>query len=80
LKENSKFFSVNSWLIKNPGTNEPKPIDLKKCHIMQAIMDMHVHIEGEQSTRYVDGFRDNESRCSFQVVLLPKKTLMAGFT
>lgn len=62
------------------GPND-KTIDLKNSTVMPGLMDMHVHIEGENSpTHYLDEFTLNAVDYAFSSVPIAQKTLMAGFT
>ena len=56
-------------------------IDLKDKTVLPGLIDMHVHIEGEQNPQsYMEEFTLNEADIAFRAVGYVKTTLMAGFT
>lgn len=56
-------------------------INLKNKYILPGLIDLHVHIEGEQNTRsYVSKYIDNEADIAFQAAHCAEITLLAGFT
>lgn len=56
-------------------------IDLEDKTVMPGLIDMHVHIEGEQNPQsYVEEFILNEADMAFRAVGYVKTTLLAGFT
>ena len=56
-------------------------IDLKNATVMPGLMDMHVHLDGQQSpTSYTEGFYMNPGDYALRGAFYAKKTLLAGFT
>jgi imidazolonepropionase-like amidohydrolase len=56
-------------------------IDLKHATVMPGLMDMHVHLDGQQSpTSYTEGFYLNPGDYALRGAFYAKKTLLAGFT
>ncbi|WP_438480263.1 amidohydrolase family protein [Oleiharenicola lentus] len=57
-------------------------IDLKNATVLPGLMDMHVHITGEQSgaAGYAEGFYMNPADVALRATTYAKKTLLAGFT
>jgi len=56
-------------------------IDLKNATVLPGLMDMHVHITGEQSpTSYTEGFFMNPADQALRSTIYAKRTLLAGFT
>ncbi len=57
-------------------------IDLKNATVMPGLMDMHVHITGEQSGQagYAERFYMNPADVALRATTYAKKTLLAGFT
>ena len=56
-------------------------IDLKNATVMPGLMDMHVHLDGQQSpTSYTEGFYLNPGDYALRAAFYAKKTLLAGFT
>ncbi len=57
-------------------------IDLKSATVMPGLMDMHVHITGEQSGQagYAERFYMNPADVALRATTYAKKTLLAGFT
>lgn len=56
-------------------------VDLKNATVMPGLMDMHVHLTGEQSpTSYTEGFFLNPADFALRSTVYAKRTLMAGFT
>lgn len=57
-------------------------IDLKHATVMPGLMDMHVHITGEQSGQagYAERFYLNPADAALRATTYAKKTLLAGFT
>ena len=77
--EGNKIVSVVAGYAK-AGEGD-KTIDLKKMTVMPGLIDMHVHIEGENTpTRYLDEFTLNTVDYAFTSIPIAEKTLMAGFT
>jgi imidazolonepropionase-like amidohydrolase len=68
------------------GYSAPAPgdtvIDLKHATVMPGLMDMHVHLSGEQSGQagYAEGFYMNPADRALRATTYAKKTLLAGFT
>ena len=68
------------------GFSAPAPgdqvIDLKSATVMPGLMDMHVHISGEQSgaAGYAERFFMNPTDMALRATTYARKTLMAGFT
>ena len=77
--EGNKIVSVVAGYAK-AGEGD-KTINLKKMTVMPGLIDMHVHIEGENTpTRYLDEFTLNTVDYAFTSIPIAEKTLMAGFT
>jgi imidazolonepropionase-like amidohydrolase len=56
-------------------------IDLKNATVMPGLMDMHVHLSGEQSPQsYTEGFFMNPADIALRATTYARKTLLAGFT
>lgn len=57
-------------------------IDLKNATVLPGLMDMHVHITGEQSGQagYAERFYLNPADVALRATTYAKKTLLAGFT
>ncbi len=56
-------------------------VDLKSATVMPGLMDMHVHLTGEQSpTSYTERFYLNPADYALRATTYAKKTLLAGFT
>jgi imidazolonepropionase-like amidohydrolase len=56
-------------------------IDLKAATVMPGLMDMHVHLDGQQSpTSYTEEFFLNPGDYALRAAFYAKKTLLAGFT
>ena len=56
-------------------------IDLKNATVMPGLMDMHVHLDGQQSPEsYTEGFYLNPGDYALRAAFYAKKTLLAGFT
>jgi imidazolonepropionase-like amidohydrolase len=56
-------------------------IDLKNKYVLPGLIDLHVHIEGEQNTHsYVSKYLDNEADIAFQAARCAEITLLSGFT
>ncbi len=56
-------------------------IDLKNSTVMPGLMDMHVHLTGEQSpTSYSERYYLNPADFALRSTVYAKKTLLAGFT
>lgn len=56
-------------------------IDLKNKYVLPGLIDLHVHIEGEQNTKsYMSKYLENEADIAFQAVRCAEITLLAGFT
>jgi len=56
-------------------------VDLKSATVMPGLMDMHVHLTGEQSpTSYTERFYLNPADYALRATTYAKKTLHAGFT
>jgi imidazolonepropionase-like amidohydrolase len=57
-------------------------IDLKNATVMPGLMDMHVHITGEQAGQAAaaERFYNNPADVAFRATTYAKKTLLAGFT
>jgi imidazolonepropionase-like amidohydrolase len=77
--EGNKIVEVVDGFV-NAGAND-KTIDLKNSTVMPGLMDMHVHIEGENSpTKYLEEFTVNAIDYAYSAIPLAQKTLMSGFT
>ncbi|MEO1628739.1 MAG: amidohydrolase family protein, partial [Bacteroidota bacterium] len=64
-----------------PAQNGERLIDLKDKTVLPGLMDMHVHIENQTSTkRYEERFRMNDADVALRATVYARKTLMAGFT
>src|SRR6478609_496386 len=56
-------------------------IDLKSATLLPGLMDMHVHLDGQQSPEsYTEGFYLNPGDYALRAAFHAKKTLLAGFT
>lgn len=56
-------------------------VDLKHATVLPGLMDMHVHLDGQQSaTSYTEGFYLNPGDYALRAAFYAKKTLLAGFT
>ncbi len=57
-------------------------IDLKNATVLPGLMDMHVHITGEQSGQagYAERFYLNPADAALRATTYARKTLLAGFT
>ena len=56
-------------------------VDLKNATLMPGLMDMHVHLDGQQSpTTYTEGFYLNPGDYALRAAFFGRKTLLAGFT
>ncbi len=56
-------------------------IDLKSATVLPGLMDMHVHLDGQQSAdSYTEGFYLNPGDYALRASFYAKKTLLAGFT
>jgi imidazolonepropionase-like amidohydrolase len=56
-------------------------IDLKNATVMPGLMDMHVHLDSQQSPQsYTEGFYLNPGDYALRAAFYAKKTLLAGFT
>lgn len=63
-----------------PGAGDTV-IDLKNATVLPGLMDMHVHITGEQSpASYTEGFFMNPADQALRSTVYAQRTLMAGFT
>lgn len=56
-------------------------VDLKNSTVMPGLMDMHVHLSGEQSAQsYSEGFFLNPADFALHSTVYARRTLLAGFT
>ena len=56
-------------------------IDLKNATLLPGLMDMHVHLDGQQAPdTYTEGFYLNPGDYALRAAFYAKKTLLAGFT
>jgi len=56
-------------------------VDLRSSTVMPGLMDMHVHLSGEQSAQsYSEGFFLNPADFALHSTVYAKRTLLAGFT
>jgi len=56
-------------------------VDLKNATLMPGLMDMHVHLDGQQSPNtYTEGFYLNPGDYALRAAFFGRKTLLAGFT
>ena len=68
------------------GYTAPGPgdtvIDLRSATLMPGLMDMHVHVTGEQSGQagYAEGFYLEPADLALRATMYARRTLMAGFT
>jgi imidazolonepropionase-like amidohydrolase len=64
-----------------PGTDDTV-VDLKSATLMPGLMDMHVHLSGEQSGQagYAERFYLNPADVALRATTYARKTLLAGFT
>ena len=66
---------------QNPSSTNDQIIDLKDKTVLPGLIDMHVHLESEQSaSTYLDRFTMNEADVAFETAKNAMTTLMAGFT
>ncbi|MGB5395009.1 MAG: amidohydrolase family protein, partial [Lutimonas sp.] len=66
---------------QNPSSANDQIIDLKDKTVLPGLIDMHVHLESEQSaSTYLDKFTMNEADVAFETAKNAMTTLMAGFT
>jgi imidazolonepropionase-like amidohydrolase len=65
----------------NPTTANDQAINLKSKTVMPGLIDMHVHIESQLSSKsYIEKFVLNEADVAYDAQKFAKITLMAGFT
>jgi imidazolonepropionase-like amidohydrolase len=63
-----------------PGAGDTV-VDLKSSTVLPGLMDMHVHLDGQQSpTTYTEVFYMNPGDYALRAAFYAKKTLLAGFT
>ncbi|SDI56389.1 metal-dependent hydrolase family protein [Winogradskyella thalassocola] len=75
-----RIISIENGYI-NPTNSEDVTIDLKSKTVMPGLIDMHVHLEGETSSKsYLNKYTLNEADVAFNSVKFAKVTLMSGFT
>ena len=56
-------------------------IDLRNATVLPGLMDLHVHLDGQQSPQtYTEGFYLNPGDYALRAAYYAKKTLLAGFT
>jgi imidazolonepropionase-like amidohydrolase len=77
--ESNKIISIVKGY-SNAGTND-KVIDLKNKTVLPGLIDMHVHLDHQQSkTSQLNEFTDNSADVAYRSVTYSEKTLFAGFT
>ncbi len=77
--EGKKIVDVRPGYVR-PGDDD-RLVDLKNRTVMPGLMDMHVHLEGQQSpTSYTDRFTQNGLKTAYKALVYAQKTLNAGFT
>ena len=75
----SKIIEIRNGYIG--GDEGDTIIDLKAQTVMPGLMDMHVHLSGELSTKsYSEKFYMNPEDYAYRSVPFARKTLLAGFT
>ncbi|MBN09773.1 MAG: amidohydrolase [Flavobacteriaceae bacterium] len=78
--ENDRIISLEKGYKKSENNLETI-IDLKSKTVMPGFIDMHVHIEGQNSSNsYIKKFTENKTDIAFDAAFYAKKTLLAGFT
>ncbi|HKR06542.1 MAG TPA: amidohydrolase family protein [Bacteroidia bacterium] len=79
IVENNKIFFIEKGY-SNAGIND-KVIDLKNKTVLPGLIDMHVHLDHQQSkTSHIDEFTTNIADIAYRSVTYSEKTLLAGFT
>lgn len=77
--EGNKITDVQHGFLKKP--DGATLIDLKNRTVLPGLMDMHVHLEGQQSpTSYIDNLTNNKLESAFLAYKYGQITLNAGFT
>ena len=77
--EGNKIVAVESGYTR--ARNGEQVIDLKNRTVLPGLMDMHVHIEGENSpARQLQTYTLNQADVAYNAQLYAERTLMAGFT
>lgn len=77
--EGNKIISVQSGYVS--AKSGDKVIDLKDKTVLPGFMDMHVHIEGENTPQSrLNGYILNPADVAYDAQVFAKRTLMAGFT
>ena len=80
IVKNNKISSISEGYITK-GQEKDVEIDLKNKFILPGLIDLHVHIESEQSpNRYASKFINNEADVAFEAARYAETTLMSGFT
>ena len=75
-----KIVDVLKGYIK-PTAEDDQTINLKSKTVMPGLIDMHVHIESQLSSKsYIEKFVLNEADVAYDAQKFAKITLMAGFT
>lgn len=77
--EGNKIIDVQKGYVSAKGGD--KVIDLKDKTVLPGFMDMHVHIESENTPqRRLNGYILNPADVAYDAQVFAKRTLMAGFT
>ncbi|OEK03390.1 amidohydrolase [Roseivirga sp. 4D4] len=77
--EGNKIVAIESGFTRG-GSND-KVINLKQQTVMPGLMDMHVHIEHQNSpARQVESYTLNPADVAYNAQVYAERTLMAGFT
>lgn len=78
--EGNKIVQIFDGYIQSRSKTD-KVINLKKKVVMPGLIDMHVHIESQFSSRSrLEGYILNEADVAFNSTVFAKSTLMSGFT
>ncbi len=76
----NKITSIQDGFVQKTNPEDIE-IDLKTKFILPGLIDLHVHIESENSSRsYISKYIDNEADIAFESMRYAEATLLAGFT
>ncbi|MBO3700710.1 amidohydrolase family protein [Roseivirga sp. E12] len=77
--EGNKIVAIESGFTR--GRSNDTVIDLKQQTVLPGLMDMHVHIESQNSpARRVESYTLNPADVAYNAQVYAERTLMAGFT